>query len=75
VIPQIAPHPGEKYLLVHGSVGVTGNFDSLKIVQPVDSTADEYILKSLAAWAFRPATRDGAPVAVEAILSIPLAGM
>jgi hypothetical protein len=72
VVPQMAPPAGEKYVLIHGSVDVTGKFQNLTIVRPLANGAADGLLNSLAAWEFRPATKDGVPVVVEALLSIPL---
>jgi hypothetical protein len=75
VVPKIALSAGEKYILIHGSIDVTGRFRNLTIHRPVLSGAVDGLLSSLTDWEFRPATKDGVPVAVEALLSIPLKGL
>lgn len=75
VIPDIAPIPGEKQILVYGSVELSGNFERLRILRPEFAESNQALIQSLAAWRFRAATKDGVPISVEAILSIPLAGL
>jgi hypothetical protein len=85
--PVLAPYPTRivrpgvtvplffKYVLVHGFVTAAGRFESLRVVRSVKPETDEAILAALSGWEFRAATRDGAPIAVEFLLSIPVAGM
>ncbi len=64
-----------KYVLVHGYVTTAGRFDKLQVVKSSIDTADEAILAALQGWQFRGATRDGVPIAVEVLLSIPVLGL
>jgi hypothetical protein len=59
------------YIIVHGTLTAAGKFDQLAMVFPDELEKKELILKSLKLWAFRPASRDGVPVAVEVLLIIP----
>lgn len=64
-----------KYILVHGYVTAAGRFDKLQIVKSSIDAADQAVLAALQGWQFRSATRDGVPIAVEVLLSIPVLGL
>ncbi len=59
------------YIIVHGMLNSAGQFDQLAMVFPAELDKRDLLLKSLKLWAFRPASRDGEPVAVEVLLIIP----
>ncbi len=55
------------YAVIHkdGSVG------EVKVLRGVDARLDENACRALLAWHFRPATRNGSPVDLEAVVQIP----
>ena len=59
------------YMILHGTITAAGRFDHLAVIFPADYAEKELLLSSLQMWEFRPAARDGVPVAVEALLIIP----
>jgi hypothetical protein len=59
------------YVMVHGMLTSAGQFDQLAMLFPAELEQRDLLLKSLKLWAFRPASRDGEPVAVEVLLIIP----
>ncbi|MBV9501321.1 MAG: hypothetical protein JO138_18270 [Acidobacteriaceae bacterium] len=59
------------YIMVHGMLTSAGQFDQLAMVFPAELDQRDLLLKSLKLWAFRPASRDGEPIAVEVLLIIP----
>jgi hypothetical protein len=59
------------YIMVHGMLTSAGQFDRLAMLFPAELEQRDLLLKSLKLWAFRPASRDGEPVAVEVLLIIP----
>lgn len=59
-----------RYLIVHGFVGASGKFERLSVIGDSDP-AREGLLGLLQQWEFRPALKDGQPVAVEVLLVIP----
>jgi hypothetical protein len=59
------------YIIVHGMLNAAGQFDQLAMVFPAELDKKNLLLNSLKLWAFRPASRDGEPVAVEVLLIIP----
>jgi len=48
-----------------------GKFDSLALLRGVNPVLDQVVLQDLAAWEFKPATRDAMPVDVDVVLEIP----
>ena len=73
--PEIALPSWEKYVLVHGYVNEQGRFEGLRVVRSTLPGIDQVLLASLTGWEFRAATRDGAAVMVEFLLSIPAKGL
>ncbi|HEV2198383.1 MAG TPA: hypothetical protein VGR73_01075 [Bryobacteraceae bacterium] len=73
--PAVALPSWEKYVLVHGYVTAEGRFQEIRIVRSILPETDKAILASLADWEFRAATKDGVPVRVEFLLSIPAKGL
>ena len=59
------------YIIVHGILDSHGQFDQLSMVFPAELAKKNLLLNSAEAWYFRPASRDGVPVAVEVLLIIP----
>ncbi len=53
------------YIVIHGMVTSAGQFEQLAMVFPEQLDERDLLLRSLKLWAFRPAARDGEPVAVE----------
>jgi TonB family protein len=55
------------YAVIHndGSVG------EVRVLHGVDDRLDEYACRALAQWRFRPATKDGTPIDLEAVVVIP----
>jgi len=62
-------------VLVHGYVNEQGRFEGLRVVRSTQPGIDQALLASLTGWEFRAATRDGAAVMVEFLLSIPAKGL
>ena len=61
------------YIMFHGMLNKDGQFDKLAMIYPAEIDNQALLLRSLNQWAFRPASRDGVPVAVEVLLIIPRA--
>ena len=60
-----------EYVMVRGMLTAEGHFDQLAMVFPDELESRDMLLNSLKLWEFRPARRDGEPVAVEVLLIIP----
>jgi TonB family protein len=48
-----------------------GTVDSIQLVHGIDEKLDENSMQALSQWKFQPATRQGSPVELEAIVHIP----
>ena len=48
-----------------------GSVTDVRIIRGIDDRLDQYASAALARWRFRPATRNGAPVPLQAIVIIP----
>ena len=72
VRPNLAPGEVEAdTILVHGFVNLAGRFEQLSVVFPSQFPQEQFILKSLQQWQFRPAAQDGQIARVEVLLIIP----
>jgi TonB family protein len=62
---------------VHGEVVLyaiirkNGSVDSIQVVRDLDPQLDRNAMDALEKWTFRPATRAGVPVDVEAVIHVP----
>jgi hypothetical protein len=63
--------PGFRYAFVHALIDVGGRFTRLREVGDSALVDPAGVLEALARWQFRPATRDGQPAPVEALLCLP----
>jgi hypothetical protein len=68
--PALRLHPGA-YMMLHGGIGADGRFHDLSVLGASEPYEVEIALAVLDRWQFRPAARDGKPVAVEVLLAIP----
>ncbi len=59
------------YIIIHGMLTSRGQLDQLAMVTPQRLQGKDSLIESLKLWTFRPAFRDGEPVAVEVLLIIP----
>ena len=48
-----------------------GSVDGIRVLDSLDSRLDENAIRALSHWHFRPGTKNGEPVAVEAVVQIP----
>jgi TonB family protein len=48
-----------------------GSVDSIQVVRGVDDQLDANAVEAFGQWKFEPATKEGQPVALEAIVHIP----
>jgi len=58
-------------VILYAIIRKDGSVDSIQLVHGVDPQLDHNAMEALARWKFRPATRDGNPVDVEAVVYIP----
>ncbi len=55
------------YAVIHSD----GTVADIRVLASPDDRLDAFAKSALARWKFRPATRDGQPVAIEAVVMIP----
>lgn len=71
LIPTTLQQRRRGFLLIHGTLDREGRWSGLSVVGGDPPDFKEETLPALEQWRFRPATRDGVPVAVEILLAIP----
>ena len=67
---QIKQHVDGEVVL-YAIIRKDGSVDSIQLVHGIDPQLDKNSMEALARWVFRPATRDGQPVELEAVVHIP----
>ncbi|HEY6443922.1 MAG TPA: TonB family protein [Candidatus Acidoferrales bacterium] len=58
-------------VVLYGIIRKNGSVDSIQVVRGLDPQLDKNAIQALSEWKFRPATRAGVPVDVEAVVHIP----
>jgi len=61
----------EGEVVLYAIIRENGSVDSIQIVKRLDPQLDHNAMAAVAAWKFAPASRNGEPVAVEAVIHIP----
>jgi len=61
----------EGEVVLYAVIRRDGSVDSVQLVRGIDEELDANAMKALSQWKFRPATRQGEPVELEAIVHIP----
>ena len=69
--PALAQARVQGEVILYAIIRENGTVDSIQLVRGVDPTLDRNAMDALAKWQFRPATRNGVAVALEAVVSIP----
>jgi len=67
---QIKQHVDGEVVL-YAIIRKDGSVDSIQLVHGIDPQLDKNSMEALARWVFRPATREGQPVELEAVVHIP----
>jgi len=55
------------YAVIHSD----GSVSNVRVLRGVDDRLDGYAMAALSRWRFHPATKNGNPVALEAVVMIP----
>jgi TonB family protein len=58
-------------VILYGVIHADGKVGSVRVLRSVDPRLDQFASEAIAKWQFQPATKNGAPVEVEATFSIP----
>ena len=61
----------EGEVILYAIIRSEGSVDSIQLVRGIDDQLDANAIKALSQWKFRPASRQGVPVDLEAIVHIP----
>jgi protein TonB len=61
----------EGEVILYGVIRRDGTVDSIQKVRGIDPVLDANSMQAFAQWKFQPATRDGVPVDLEAVVHIP----
>jgi TonB family protein len=61
----------EGEVILYAVIRKDGSVDSIQLVHGIDEQLDVFAMQALGQWKFRPASRQGAPVDLEAIVHIP----
>lgn len=61
----------EGVVILYAVIHSDGSVGEVKVLQGVDDTLDENARNALQKWHFRPGTKNGAPVDLEAVIRIP----
>jgi TonB family protein len=69
--PTLAADRVEGEIVLYGVIRKDGSIDSVQLVRGLDPVLDANSMSALSQWKFRPATREEAPVELEAIVHIP----
>jgi TonB family protein len=64
----------EGEVILYGVIRQDGSVDSIQLVRGVDPQLDANAIEAFAQWKFQPATKEGQPVDLEAIVYIPFRG-
>lgn len=69
--PELVKGHVDGEVVLYAIIRKDGSVDSIQVVHSIDPQLDRNAVEALARWKFRPATRDGAPVDLEAVVHIP----
>ena len=58
-------------VILYAIIRADGTVDSVRVLRGVDDRLDQFARQAVAQWQFQPATKNGAPVDVEATFQIP----
>jgi TonB family protein len=58
-------------VILYGVIHTDGTVGNIRVLRSVDDQLDQFARKAIAKWQFQPATKNGAPVDVEATFWIP----
>jgi TonB family protein len=69
--PTLVNEHVEGEVVLYAVIRRDGSVDSIQLVRGLDEELDKNAMNALSQWKFRPATRQGEPVELEAIVHIP----
>lgn len=69
--PTLRNEHVEGEVVLYAVIRRDGSVDSIQLVHGIDDLLDANAMQALSQWKFRPATREGTPVELEAVVHIP----
>jgi TonB family protein len=69
--PTLINEHVEGEVVLYAVIRRDGSVDSIQLVRGIDDQLDANAMNALSQWKFRPATKQGAPIELEAIVHIP----
>jgi TonB family protein len=69
--PTLINEHVEGEVVLYAVIRRDGSVDSIQLVRGIDDQLDANAMQALSQWKFRPATKEGAPIELEAIVHIP----
>jgi TonB family protein len=69
--PALIKEHVEGEVVLYAVIRSDGSVDSIQLVRGIDEQLDANAMQALSQWKFRPATKQGTPVDLEAIVHIP----
>ncbi|HXN95121.1 MAG TPA: TonB family protein [Candidatus Acidoferrales bacterium] len=69
--PTLIKEHVEGEVVLYAVIRRDGSVDSIQLVRGIDEQLDANAMEALSQWKFRPATKQGTPVELEAIVHIP----
>jgi len=69
--PDVLRDKVEGTVTLYAVIRADGTVDGVKVLDSLDSRLDETAMRALARWHFRPGTKNGEPVALEAVVEVP----
>jgi TonB family protein len=70
-IPAAAEERVEGVVRLFGTIRKDGHVEGILLIRHLDDRLDRSAQQALAKWEFRPASRNGAPVEVDAVFEVP----
>ena len=69
--PTLINEHVEGEVVLYAVIRRDGSVDSIQLIRGIDDQLDANAMNALSQWKFRPATKQGAPIELEAIVHIP----
>ena len=69
--PDLIDQNVEGEVILYAIIRADGSVDSVQVVRSVDPVLDANAKTAFSQWKFRPAKKDGVPIALEAIVHVP----
>jgi len=67
---ELPPQTQPRFQLA-ATVTKEGRIEGISLITKTGAVVEQALVRDLASWEFRPATRDGTPVDVEVVIEIP----